>query len=147
MEAFTMLVTRLDHELKGPFLWAPGTQAWRAVTFELAIPYILVSVRHREDSAWHLETSILWRDEDVLELCRDTRSTRDRKLVRVALLLPPRAGSKANWRIRVVTEVWSQLSSDASRRSISYFGANGLRLGPTTLGDNRDPKGTLEYPV
>lgn len=143
-----MLVTRLDHELKGfPFLWAPGTQAWRAVTFELAIPYILVSVRHQEGNAWHLETSILWRDEDVLELCRDSRSTQDRKLVRVALLLPPRVRSRANWRIRVVTEIWSQPSSDASRRSISYFGANGLRLGATTPGEDGVPTGTLEYPV
>jgi hypothetical protein len=143
-----MLVTRLDHELKGlPFLWAPGTQAWRAVTFELAIPYILVGVRHHEGNAWHLETSILWRDEDVLELCRDSRSTKDRKLVRIALLLPPRARSKANWRIRVVTEVWSRPSSDPSRRSISYFGANGLRLGATTLGEDGELKGTLEYPV
>lgn len=143
-----MLVTRLDHELKGlPFLWAPGTQAWRAVTFELAIPYILVSVRQQDGNAWHVETSILWRDEDVLAVCRDSRSSRDRKLVRVALLLPPRPRSKANWRIRVVTEIWSQTSSDISRSSISYFGTNGLRLGATTSGDDGDRKGTLEYPV
>lgn len=143
-----MLVTRLDHELKGrPFLWAPGTQAWRAVTFELAIPYILVGVRHYEGNGWHMETSILWRDDDVLELCRDSRSTKDRKLVRIALLLPPRARSKANWRIRGVTEVWSRPSSDASGRSISYFGPSGLRLGATTLEEDGNLKGTLEYPV
>lgn len=67
-----MFVTRLDHELQnGSFIWAAGTQAWRAVTFELAVPYVLISARHEEANCRITETSILWRDEDVLELCRD----------------------------------------------------------------------------
>lgn len=142
-----MLVTRLDHELKDlPFLWAPGTKAWRAVTFELAIPYVLVSIQHRDGNSSITETSILWRDEDVLELCREVRATKAWKITRIALLLPPRNGSKANWRIRSVKEVWAQFLHDNSRVSISFYGANGVRIGAKSLEDDRDPKGTLEYP-
>jgi hypothetical protein len=143
-----MLVTRLDHELQnGPFIWAPGTQAWRAVTFELAVPYVLVSVRHEEANCRITETSILWRDEDVLELCRDSRANTAQKITRIALLLPPGNAGKANWRIRLVKEIWTKFSRENSASGISYYGANGLRIGATATDENLDLKGTLEYPI
>lgn len=142
-----MLVTRSDQELPGaPFLWAPGTQAWRAVTLELAIPYILVNIRHYEGVSRSSETLILWRDEDVLELCSDTRASETMKLRRVALMLPPRYGSRANWRVRLVAEIWSQCSAGTSQRVLSYFGTNGRCLDSGSLQD-LDRKGTLEYPA
>lgn len=142
-----MLVTQIDQELKGsPFLWAPTTKAWRAVTLELAIPYILVNVRRSEGGAWNSETSILWRDEDVLELCMDSRTSKIMKLRRIALLLPPRYRSRANWRVRLVAEIWSQYSPGTSRKMLSYFGSNGSCLA-TALSNDLNRKGSLEYPA
>lgn len=136
-----------DQELRGtPFLLAPGTQAWRAVTLELAIPYVLVNVRHSEGGICTTETRMLWNDEDVLELCTNARTSKTMKLRRVALLLPPRYGGRANWRIRLVAEIWSQSSAGTTHKVMSYFGTNGCCL-VGVLNNDPDRKGTLEYPA
>jgi hypothetical protein len=143
-----MLITKLGHEVVGgPYVWASGTQAWRAVTLELMIPYILVTVQYHEADYWESETSIFWRDEDVLAVCREAKSTNSRsKVRRIALLLPPSSRSRGTWRVRAVREVWSR-SRDISDQTISYFGKNGVRLGSTASSHDADEKGTLEYPA
>jgi len=141
-----MLVTKLGHEvLGGPYVWEANTQAWLAITLELMTPYILITVQHREADYWQSETSIFWRDEDVVALCREARSASSQmKVKRIALLLPPSSRSRATWRIRAVREVWSCFRG-ASDQTISYFGKNGVRLGFTAHSDDSDVKGTLEY--
>lgn len=141
-----MLVTKLGHEvLGGPYVWEANTQVWRAVTLELMTPYILVTVQYRETGYWQSETSIFWRDEDVLALCREARSANSQsKVKRIALLLPPSSRSRATWRIRAVREVWSS-SRDVSDQTISYFGKNEVRLASTANSDDPDVKGMLEY--
>jgi hypothetical protein len=143
---WTMLVTKLGHKVVGgPYVWASNTQAWRTVTLELMIPYILVTVQYRETDYWQSETSIFWRDEDVLALCREARATNSQsKVKRIALLLPPSSRRRATWRVRAVWEIWSR-SRDVSDQTISYFGKNGVRLGSTANSDDPDDKGTLEY--
>ena len=141
-----MLVTRVEQEVRDfPFVWATGTKAWRAVTFELAIAYILVNVEHQESDFLVNEKSVLWREDDVLEICRQRLAVDGRRLTGVALLLPASDGRSAGWRIESVNEVWSHRSLKASPPRLSYYRTDGSRI--VLPGDVRAPKGarTLEF--
>ncbi len=143
-ENFSMIVTNENHELPSfPFMLDFGTRAWRVANLEMGIPYVSVSFSCRQGNAWLSQTSILWRDEDVLNYCLDIQADSSRKILEIALLYPPSPKTTLAWKFISVGEIWTVQVSNFDQRSLIYLDSDGNRIS-TTLAPRDLAKANLE---
>lgn len=88
-----------------PFLAGPSQEMWRAVTFDLGIPYTFIHYARDYEGVWISQCSVFWRQEDVLTFCYDAERDVSCQILDVWLLLPCRTDSRGSWRWVTVTEV------------------------------------------
>jgi hypothetical protein len=133
-----MLTTKQDHALPPfPFLCEPGSTAWRAVTFDIAIPYLLLTYAIKQGPGWLAETSILWQNEDVLALCKEVEADHLRKMLEVAVLLPTSDG-RHSWRLETVQKIFASKPSVQPRPVVTYLTERGERFGGNSSMTNEE---------
>jgi hypothetical protein len=124
-----MLLTSIDHEFpQFPFMATAGTQAWRSVALELAIPYVLVNFAVKEDRTWLSQTAILWRDEDVLDFCRNGNAGSNRRIRNIAVLVPPSRDRSPSWSMVQVKDIWSGTIFGFGTQLAFYIGLDGIEI-------------------
>lgn len=88
-----------------PFLASPTQEIWRAVTFDLGIPYTFINHAREHKGIWIAQCSVYWRQEDVLELCHQIGKDPRSKILDVWLLQPYQEGSHGSWKWVGVNEI------------------------------------------
>jgi hypothetical protein len=111
-----------------PFVCPPGVTAWRAITFESAIPYLVFTHAFKKGRAWVDQTSVLWLDEDVIALCNDIQADKGRRLTDIVALLPVHKGRRS-WRLVGVREIFTTASRMRGQLYVTYVSLDGERFG------------------
>lgn len=103
-----VLTTQVGHEVVSfPYLNGAGITAWRVVTLDVRVHYVLISYALKEGRSWQSQTSLLWRQEDVLTFCRDMRGDKSRKMLNVSLLSPLDKNASGGWGLTPIREVFA----------------------------------------
>jgi hypothetical protein len=103
-----LLLTDKNHRMPSfPFLTSSTQEMWRAMTFDLAIPYTFISYANEHGGVWISQCSVFWRQQDVLKICRDAEIDSRIKILDVWLLLPCGIDSRQSWRWVTVSEILS----------------------------------------
>lgn len=98
---------------------------WRAVSMELRIPYFFVSHAIKEGGTWLHETCLLWREDDVVDFCKEVRLDPDRKIVQLSMLMP--TDEIGRWDMQDIKEIWNE-GDDCSQSRI-FIARDGRQLG------------------
>lgn len=124
-----MLVTEDRHAYTSfPFSQAPGSKIWRAVSLEMRIPYFFVDYAIREGELWLSQVSILWKEEDLLDFCRENHGTPSTRIIQIALLAPPGTDGIDTWRMITLKEIWRGKIRDQQHHEMVYVGMDGEKL-------------------
>lgn len=145
-----MLVTEDWHEYSAfPFNHAPGSKIWRLVSLELCIPYFFVNYALKEGEDWVSQVSILWKEEDLLDFCRQIHGDYLTKIIQVALLAPPGTNEIKVWRMITLKEIWRGKIQGHQHREMVYIGVDGEKLLNSVVTDDESQIELLErvYPL
>lgn len=124
-----MLATEDRHEYPAfPFSQASGSKIWRLVSLELQIPYFFVNYAFMEGDDWVSQVSILWKEDDLLDFCREVQGDSSTKIIQIALLAPPSTSEIKTWRMITLKEIWRGRIRDHQHREMVYVGIEGDRL-------------------
>lgn len=106
-----------------------GKTVWRAVSFELAIPYVFFTYSLKFESGWISNTQVLWREDDVLDFCLTFKEHSKRKILDVSLLLwHQRDGTPCRRMVRL-SEIWSVRGQSIDEWRPIYICMKGQRVG------------------
>lgn len=124
-----MLVTEDSHAyLAFPFKQASGSKIWRAVSLEMHLPYFFVNYAMLEGKEWFSQVSILWKEEDLLDFCRENQGAHSTKIIQIALLAPPGTNEIKTWRMITLKEIWRGKIRDQQHREMVYVGMDDEKL-------------------
>lgn len=103
-----LLLTDKIHQLSSfPFLASPDQDIWRAVTFDLGIPYTFVNFAREIGGVWLSQVTALWRQEDVLTMCRNMRTDVKCRILDIWLLHPCATDERKSWKWVPVSQIFS----------------------------------------
>lgn len=105
-----------------------GVQLWRAVTLELNVPYFLFCSSVEVGSVWVSHTTLLWREEDVVESCEMMQMDPHQKILQIARLSPPKEGARAGWDMLTLTQVWKGICLKTAHPAIVFVTIDGERI-------------------
>lgn len=124
-----MLATEDRHEYPAfPFSQVSGSKIWRLVSLELQIPYFFVNYAFMEGDDWVSQVSILWKEDDLLDFCREVQGDSSTKIIQIALLAPPNTTEIRAWRMITLKEIWRGEDRDHQHREMVYIGVDGEKL-------------------
>lgn len=124
-----MLLTDDRHGVAGVSrMLGAGLRLWRAVSLELHVPYYLVRFSVVEGASQITQTTILWRDEDVLEFCEEVQMAQDQKILQIARLCPPIEGKEDEWDLTALAAVWKGTDQKTGQSAVIFFRKNGERI-------------------
>lgn len=97
-----MLMTKNCHKihLVGD-VESPDEQVWSQISLNLFIPYAFVTHSIEVDVGSVFQTSILWREPEILNFFENADTALD-----VSLLVPSKFGNPVKWRWLPIREVW-----------------------------------------
>ncbi len=103
-----MLITNASHEFHSiAFVGDTDTKSWRSVELELRIPYIFLTYKTEvATEAWVSQTSILWRDVDLIRACLELQQSSTNEICEISLLMPGLETDAVSWKLKHVEEVW-----------------------------------------
>lgn len=118
-----MLITSKLNEMTYPSQLPGGNgQVWRVFDIKFNAPYFFVTHKTRSDRVWLSTTSILWRFEDLLELCNVVKASRSRKIDKIFLMAPSWMTGGSGWELKILEEVWlAQISQFESSTNVHLF--------------------------
>lgn len=123
-----MLATEDRHEYPAfPFSQVSGSKIWRLVSLELQIPYFFVNYAFMEGDDWVSQASILWKEDDLLDFCREVQGDSSTKIIQIALLAPSSTSEIKTWRMITLKEIWRGRIRDHQHREMVYVGIEGER--------------------
>jgi hypothetical protein len=105
-----------------------GVRLWRAVTLELHVPYFLVRFSVEDGPAWVSQTTLLWREEDVVEFCEVVQMDPHQQVLQIARLSPPKEGVQDGWDMMTLAEVWKGTHLKTEQPTIVFVTKNGERV-------------------
>ncbi len=118
-----MLITNTAHE----FLSIAGdvdTKSWRSVGLELRIPYIFITFRTEVDrGVWLSQTSILWRDTDLVSVCHEIQESSTNK---ISQIIPGSDSDAERWNLAHVAEVWHGRVLTLGCDAVAYILLDGM---------------------
>lgn len=144
-----MLATEDRHEYPAfPFSQVPGSKIWRLVSLELQIPYFFVNYAFMEGDDWVYQVSILWKEDDLLDFCREVQGDSSTKIIQIALLAPPNTIIRA-WRMITLKEIWRGEDRDHQHREMVYIKFDGEKLLSSLVTEDESQIKLLEmiYPL
>lgn len=112
-----------------------STTVWRAVSFELGIPYVFFTYSPGLDPAGILDTLVLWAEEDVLDFCESFLGNRSKKILDISLLLLNYEGDEPYREMVRLQELWIEHRQDSDERYPIYIALNGERVGQVREND------------
>lgn len=130
-----MIVTHENYEVRSVGrLMSPGERLWRAVSLEVRMVYFLIRFTSTVGPSLLTETLMIWREDDVIDFCRDTLADVTCRVLDVSRISPPTDGSNM-WQVLPVSEIWEG-SNEYGHSTIVIVLANGTRM------QGRDPQGS-----
>jgi len=147
-----MLTTQQEHELPMfPFTSGAGVATWRAVTLHLGTPYIFIHYAIKQGRDWLSQTTICWRYEDVLGVCRGINNDKKRKILSVFMLVPPSHEHSCRWTFVPIEEILvRKLEGDEDEDHLPIFVTvggeifRGLKFAPVDDPASYDELNSLE---
>ena len=125
-----MITTDARNQLRmSPPKMNSDTTVWRAVSFELGIPYVFFTYSLGQDSSGIVNTLVLWTEEDVLAFCKSFLTKGPKKIFDVSLLLLNYRSDKPHREMVCLREIWSLEVPDSEERYPVYIALNGQRVG------------------
>lgn len=123
-----MIVTsKLNEITKHPYLLDAQEQIWRNIHLESENAYFLVKYSHSELGMKLQLTDIVWRVEDLSNLCQQIRENISLKLIGVSLLSPPNINGSGDWNIERISQIWYVLNADDVRKK-AYLSLKNLEF-------------------
>ncbi len=121
-----MLITNASHEFRSIALAEDAeSRSWRSVELELRIPYIFLTYKTEvATEAWVSQTSILWRDVDLVGACRQLRESSTNEICEISLLIPGCELDGECWSLTHVKEVWEGRERSGNN-AVAYTLADG----------------------
>ena len=125
-----MLITNALHEFRSiAFAGDQDTKSWRSVELELRIPYILLSYKTEVASkVWVSQTSILWRDTDLVAACGELNESSSNEICEICLLMPGLENATTCWDLHKVSEVWQGREKSGNCSAVAYTLFDGTHL-------------------
>ncbi len=113
------------------------------------LPYFFVNYAMMEGEVWFSQVSILWKEEDLLDFCRQIHGDSSTKIIQIALLAPPGTNEIKTWRMITLKEIWRGKIRDQQHREMVYVGMDGERLLSSLVTDDVSQIELLErvYPL
>lgn len=105
------------------------TTVWRAVSFELGIPYVFFTYSSGLDSSGIVDTLVLWTEEDVLAFCQSFLTKGPKKIFDISLLLLNYRADEPYRKMVRLRELWSLGVLGGEERYPVYIALNGQRVG------------------
>jgi hypothetical protein len=129
-----MLVTDDMHEVQGVGrMLGAGLHMWRTVSLELQIPYILVRFATQEGPGWLAQTSLLWREEDLIDFCSTRAEDPCQRILQIARLSPPVEEGQTDWRLITLAEIWKGVHTEPDEAVLLLIGEDGSRMAASGL--------------
>lgn len=130
-----LLITNNSHVLTGfEYLVQKGATAWAAVSIDLPRPCVLIHHAEKDGPAWLSQTILLWRSQDVLNMCRDVKVNKSRKIWSIAML---RSENEANKHELSITQIKEIRAADFGRTGVA------LPVYITATNDRIDERGSV----
>ena len=113
-----MLITARDSELTvHSKLMGGDHQVWRDIHLNAESPYFMVIYSVREGNSRIRQTSLSWREEDLVALCDQIEADPSTGMIRVCLLSPPWMNGSHMWRIDPIREIWDAVHYEGESSS------------------------------
>lgn len=100
-----MIVTLNENEITShTYLKETSQKIWRHARLNSEDAYFMVI--YLEDKSKDLITELLWKVEDLIDICEFINVDKNLEMARVILLSPPNLNKSSTWKSEDLSEIW-----------------------------------------